>query len=176
MIKNLLFAFLMILPASLLAQDQKASLTNTGVTPVVYDLSDKPASEIYTKVIEWINLKYNSPKDVLKGGIQDKFVSLNGFMDNAWSYSTLGMRTSYGITYKLDIDIKENRYRASFILNDFTHPTQAVYYGYESMFKKDGSVKKVYIEGHKELEASINTILQDLYKHINGESSRDDEW
>ncbi|MDM1378175.1 DUF4468 domain-containing protein [Myroides marinus] len=176
MFKKLLLTIMVLLPVVASAQEPKASLTIDGVAPVIYNAEGKSSSEIYSKVIEWINLKYNSPKDVLKGDIKDKFVSLNGFMDNAWSYSTMGIRTTYGITYKLDIDIKENKYRVTLTLKDFTHPTQKVWYDYHSLFKKDGTIRKVYVEGHKELEDSINNILQDLNNQVNNINTRDDEW
>lgn len=175
--KHLLTIFITLASISGIAQDNNTVvLTPAGIDPIVYNVEDKPSKEIYEGIKKYITLNYNNPDEVLKGDIPNEYVSISGFVDNAWSYTTLGVKSTYGMFYRMNIDIKENRYRVTFLVNDFTNPQTPVYYTYTAMFRKDGTVRKVYSQGVKELENTVNTILLDLYANVNGTNTKNDDW
>lgn len=158
------------------AQDSKAILNSNGVEPVIYELSDKPSDEIYSSIKKYVNKNYANPDKSLKGDIKNEYISINGHIDNAWSYTTMGITTTYGMFYRIDIDIKDNRYRASFYIQDFTNPSGPVYVTYSSLYRKDGTVRKAYDKGIVELENTVNAILQEINSTIIGTAPKNDDW
>src|SRR5690606_20603661 len=77
-------------------------LTPNGVEPIIVEIPEKSASEIYEKAKNWVQETYKNPDKVLKGNIINEKIRVDGFANNAWWYKTLGIKQSLNMEYTIE--------------------------------------------------------------------------
>jgi len=169
---------LLLLATSFAVNAQKFDLTPNGYEPVVFELQDKSAEQIYTGIIKYINKNYKNPSEVLKGDIKNEYIRLDGFMNRMWCYKAMGINNCVDQHYSVELDIKEGKLRMSFIPNDgyVAGTTNKLMYTYKSFFKKDGSVRNMYTDAKESLDISVNNMLNSIVQEVNGKAKADDNW
>ncbi|HUH25864.1 MAG TPA: hypothetical protein VLY87_04515 [Flavobacterium sp.] len=155
---------------------QKIDLTPAGFTPVVIELNDKSAEDIYIGIIKYINRNYKTPSEVLKGDIKNEYVRLDGFMNKMWCYKAIGLTACVDQLYSVELDIKEGKFRMTFTPNKgYASGTRdPLLFTYKTFFKRDGSVKNIYSSARDSFEVSVNNIRKEIVDEINGKSSNND--
>ncbi len=155
---------------------EKFVLTRDGIAPVVITLdSTFNKSKIFKQAKEWILLSYNTPSIVLKAEIADEYLRLNGVKKSAVCWDALS--GCVDMDYDLTIEIKDGKYRLTYVINQFTWRGQSTGYSFPQFFKKDGSPKSLYGKAIPQVEESMNALNLSLYKYIVGETqSEKSEW
>jgi hypothetical protein len=85
--------FFALVSNSIWAQESKFTVSEAGLTDyIVVPVDSMKSLDIYSKCIEWVGKKYNSPEDVIKSKIEGKSIRIEGSADRL--LYTLG-----GVTY-----------------------------------------------------------------------------
>jgi hypothetical protein len=162
----------------LFSQDlPKLVLTDKGFEPVVYQVDSLNASTIYKRTMDWVQITYENPKEVLKANVENEIIRLVGLNKGVF-FRTFksGKKVSYDISYTLEINIKEGKYRFIFIPNQITVNSSKVLFGIPDFFTGKLDVNGNSYEGcAASLESSINTFSLSLYNYILGKKE-DDKW
>ncbi len=159
----------------------KVELTNVGVSPIVTDVENQTAEQLYLKTKEWIQLNYKNPSEVLKGDIKNEMIRIRAFSQGFLYVKTFVGKTYYDLEYTIEFNFKDNKYKFSFIgdsevrnkgqkVNFFTLPS--------ALFKSDGkTVKSIYIEGYDSYIQSVNDIYFSHFNYISGKTaSSKNDW
>lgn len=163
---------LSVITISSFCYGQKLVLKPTGFEPVVFQVDSIKAPTIYKRAMDWIQLTYKNPKEVLKASIENESIRLEGFTGNAFVRTfKSGNKSNYGLYYTLEIYIKDGRYRFVFTPNQIVTDdnTKIFRFGIPDFF--DG---KVDINGNSyegcasTLESSTNELALSLYNYILG--------
>jgi len=173
--KNLLFTTFIILFAFFNSFGQESlSIGAEGIVkPIVVEVQDKTAEELYNKALNWVQETYKNPDAVLKTKLINEKIRINGFMDNAWTYNGL----SFDMSYNVEVSFKDGRYRLEFIITEFTDNGKAVGHKKKHLAKEDGSPKFGYKNSVITINESMNSIAQSFYNYITGANeSKTDDW
>lgn len=148
-------------------------ISPTTIAPVVVDVEGKSAAELFTKTKEWINTYYKNPKEVVKAEIENQMVRFEGFCSNCWVVKTMGMEMYHDLSYTVEIDFKEGKYRYNVSNTKFSDDGKPFMYDYTSFYKKDGELRKMYVESKKTMEATLNSTHFSLFNYIAGKQKSD---
>ncbi|RZJ67671.1 MAG: DUF4468 domain-containing protein [Flavobacterium sp.] len=172
-----LITFLLFAAMPAFAQDlPQLKLTAQGVEPVVVNVEGKNAHDIYLKTLNWVQEAYKNPDKVLKANIADEKIRVEGFKQSAWFIKGL-MKVYMDMDYTLEIEFKEGKYRFTYIIGGFKGSQgQNVSYSYEVFWKKDGSLRGMYDEAPKMIEAEMNSLNLSLYSYLTGEGKKKSDW
>jgi hypothetical protein len=149
----------------------KLKLTQNGVEPIVVELANSTANELYEKSINWVKETYKSPDAVLKATIENEKIRVNGFSKNAYWYKALGIKYYGDINYSLEIEFKDGKYRFNYIIDnaDLT-------FCQKNFFKK-GKIRKSGKDAVPALEETMNDLSQSFYNYVTGKNkSKKDDW
>ncbi len=95
------------------SQEKEFKMTKDGFTDyIVVEKEGKTAKELYIKTIEWINKFYNSPKDVIKGQIENEYIRIEG-IDKKFTAtpSFYGNKIPKEGKYQIEISFKDGKYK-----------------------------------------------------------------
>ena len=161
--KHLLF-FLLI-GFSGFAQETKFTFTKEGFTDyVVTTCEGKTQQEIYKKTLDWINTIYNTPKEVIKGQIENEYIRIEG------AEKSLGANFQPA-KYMIEISFKEGKYIfdvlsiSQFIPGYQYIPSTWREFGINntsSYYKKSGEIKS----GYKYYSIAIPNFFNNLNKNL----------
>ena len=175
--KKLLFLFLFT-PLISVSQDNNPVLTISGVEPIVVNVPDKNAEEIYQNIKKWVTKSYRNPDKVLKADIPNEQIRINGYNSNFFQGKGLKV-FDYAVSYMLTLDIKDNKYRLSFTSEDITFDGGTPYLaGTKWWFKKkDGSLKKGATLQYDTFNESLKLLNFSIYSAATGVAQKvDDDW
>tara|TARA_B100001059_G_C17380530_1_gene354206 strand:+ start:48 stop:569 length:522 start_codon:yes stop_codon:yes gene_type:complete len=146
------------------------------VSPVVIEVNDLSAQEIYQRISSWVDDTYVSPKKVLMVDKSDK-VRIRGISVHAFKTKGLGQTFWYNLQHTLTIDIKEGKYRLTYEPEDIlTSEDVPVMWDLQYYYNKKGKLRM----GAKEMPGSFNNYLKGLTISINdavsGLKKKDDDW
>ena len=171
--KNLVLVVMIATSISLQAQIPALKLTSDGMAPVVVNIEGKTASEIYQKAMNWIQVNYKHPDQVVQATVQNENVRIRGFASNVWTTKTLGIPGTGSLDYMLELEIKDGKYK--FNISRITlcgvSPTPLLY-TYKSSWKNNGDVKKSHLPAIAEIEEGLNNINLSLYNYITGKDDK----
>ena len=173
--RNLLITSITILFVFSISYSQESlSIGGEGIVkPVVVEVENKTAEELYNKALNWVQETYSNPDAVLKAQILNEKIRVNGFMDNAWTYNGL----SFDMSYNVEVSFKDGRYRLEFIITEFTDNGKAVGHKKKHLAKEDGSPKFGYKNSVITINESMNNIAQSFYNYVTGATeSKSDDW
>ncbi|WP_127846160.1 DUF4468 domain-containing protein [Psychroflexus aestuariivivens] len=170
--KWLVYLALVIVKATTPSTIPEFKLTSKGVEPIVIQLNNTSAKDMYAKTKDWIKETYYDPDEVIKAEFQNKKIRISGPAEKAYSYKVLGKNYTGGIDYELIVEFKKNRYRLSFIIdkNDM-HLIKT------NFFKKDGEMTKYGKQAIPDIEKTMNELSSSLYNYLSSnEIDQSDEW
>lgn len=174
----MLFALLMVLSFYSNAQETEFKFTKEGFTDyVVGNVEGKTAQELYKKTIDWINVTYKNPKEVIKAQIENDYLRIEGSKSNMLCIKTLGLLNCYNVRYQIEISLKDGKYKFDLIkLEQYTPPSQyTVTSGWSEVgltntsycYKDNGDLKSLFKLYPTAIETefnSLNTSLKDFLK------------
>ena len=85
------------------------TLTQNGVEPIVVDVKEKTAQELYQKALNWVQETYKNPDEVLKANITNEKIRFNGYKQHAWSWKTMGMKQTVDMEYTIEVSFKDTQ-------------------------------------------------------------------
>jgi hypothetical protein len=110
--KKLLLGSLLLLSMIGFSQETEFKFTKNGFTDfVVTQVDGKNQSELYKKVLDWVQVTYKDPKEVIKAQIENDYVRIEGFRDNTICNEALGMKNCWSIRYQIEIYVKDDKYK-----------------------------------------------------------------
>lgn len=147
---------------------------------VVVKKDSMSVSDGYNKVLEWININYNTPSEVIKATLKNNYIRIEGYDECITSFKTIaGLSCSKG-KYSLTFAFKENKIKVQLTrLQLYVSPSDYSRGGwndrtptYSETFKRNGKPKKGaalqstldFLNG---LAGSMNDIRDRLEYYIN---------
>ena len=143
----------------------------------------------YKMVTEWINVTYNTPKEVIKGDVENQYIRIEGFGGSVRCSKMLGELKCQDIKYSISLEFKDNKMKFQLtnleVYYDPTDPSNAPGYsgwiGYDpqhmDMTKKNGKPYRIRIESAESTMAHLNVLADDLAAYLeNPLAKEDDDW
>lgn len=171
--KNILFTLcIYFLSNSIFSQDiPQLKLTKDGVAPITIELNALSKSTIYDKSLMWVNENYLNTKDAIKENIENEQLKVQGFKRKAWWYKSMGLKNYNHMYYTIHLNFKEGSFNLEYIIGEFfINEGISAQYDYQMFFKKDGTVRKQYVDAVASLELTMNSLFISLYNYISGNS------
>jgi hypothetical protein len=89
----------------------KIQLTSAGFTDfIVVPVENTTQAELYKKTLDWINMAYKSPDDVIKGKIENDYIRLEGSSPSLVAFNPMGKFT-YLTRYQIEVSFKDGKYK-----------------------------------------------------------------
>lgn len=153
-------------------------LSPAGFAPIINTLDSTYTIEtIYSRAKEWLQFTFVNPKDVLKAEVGGNYLRINGYTDNGYTKSYLGMPYTYPISFVIEIEVKPGRYRLTYEITDIWYEGRSAGFKPESYFKEDGTIRKMSKSEVDQLEAKANALNLSLYQYISGKTSaKKNDW
>ena len=153
-------------------------LTPNGVEPIVVEVDNISTAELYKKALNWVQETYKNPDKVLKANIENEKIRIDGFASNAWWYKSMGIQNSYNMEYSIEISFKDGRYRFEYIVGQFfIDGGQKVLYDYKTFYKKDGEIRKSYVDAVPSVEQTMNELSLSFYHYVAGKTTnKEKDW
>ncbi|MHC0442357.1 DUF4468 domain-containing protein [Flavobacterium sp. 3-210] len=153
MTKIITLAFVMIC-SIVFSQDTEFKMSKEGFTDyVVTPCEGKTQSEIYKKTLDWINVTYKNPKEVLKANLENDYVRFEGSASGLVCVNALGMKNCYNTKYQIEVSFKEGKYKFDIIEIQYYvsssqyssggwYPFNMI--GMEPYYNKKGEIRSAY--------------------------------
>lgn len=149
-----------------LAQEDKFTFSKKGFTDfVVVNCEGKTKEELYKKTLDWINTIYNTPKEVIKGQIENEYIRIEG------AEKSLGVNYQPA-KYMIEISFKDGKYKFD-VLNisqfipgyQYIPSTWKEFYinNTSGYYKKNGEIRN----GYKYYSIAIPDYFNKLNKNLN---------
>ena len=163
---------------SLFAQTQVFSLSNEKpVFPNQYVAIEVDSLSIesgYNRVLEWVNVTYNNPNEVIKSQLENKYVRIEGIVSNFYPYDILNTMFA-SLKYKIEFKFKQNKVKFEVIETEYyvsaSQYTSGGWVGLEllneKMFKKNGKPKKSYAKKANKVMGYFNDLVMSLDSYLN---------
>ena len=139
----------------------------------------------YNRTLEWINITYNTPSEVIKSQLENKYIRIEGIVKNIYSASIVSRSN---VRYQVEFKFKNNKVKFDVTGLDFyIEPNEygtGGWYNLEflntKMYKKNGKYKKTYAKKALEVMTYFNELVlsMDTYlkKPIEETESGNDDW
>ena len=165
--KKLLVLFI-FLTGIMKAQETEFTFDNSkGMTDfVVTNIEGKSATEIYKKVIEWINITYKNPDKVILSTIENEYIRFEGFSEVCYAVNVPLMgKYNQDTKYQIEISVKEGKYKFDIIsMENYNTPSQYSRGGWANNTLFNGNIDKDFLD--KNIYKKDGT-LRSYYKYIN---------
>lgn len=184
-LKLFIFTITLFFTKSIVAQSENFELTEENSELinqyVVINKDSMSVSDGYNKVLEWINITYNTPDEVIKSQLKDKYIRIEGVDKSITTQNVIGTMFSYMGKYSLTFQFKENKIKMELTrLQVYNEPSQYSAGGwvdaspiYSLNFKKSGKLKKQYskyqqgyVDSMNYLKLSLNDYAYNLTKSV----------
>lgn len=172
-----------------LAQSNVTEFTltkETGMTDyVVIPFEGKTAAELYKKALQWFEVYYKNPDEVLKGKIENDYLRFTGAKNGIVCLNVMG-KFCYDTKYTVEISFKDNKLKFDLIQLEYYRPANEYNSGgwtnvdftlMDGYFNKNGEWRAVY-KYIPEIPGHINELMEDFKKFMNSETipSKKEEW
>lgn len=149
---------------------QDISITNDGITDyVVSDCEGIAKDVMYSKAIEWVNLTFKNPSEVLIANLENNLIRLE-FSETSTSIKK----------FVIEIQFRDNRYKfdpISIMFPTVPVPSNDFLGTLNKYFKKDGSLKSRTAITVKSVQSILNSTNVSLKNYINGvDVNQKDDW
>jgi len=176
--KNAITLLMLFITLQIISQEiPKFSLTKEGVFPIVVKVDSLASDQIYSRVIEWIQVTYKDPEKVLKADIKNKMIRINGYTKKGfYRLFSDGDKVFYSFDYSIEFNFKEGKYRMSFAPGEIRVGTSIVHFNTLNFLDEKDRNGNSY-EGCKgSYEKTINDISKSIHDYILGEVDKNDNW
>jgi hypothetical protein len=171
-----LLALVLMLNLTSFGQSDSILVSMTGTNQVIVK-SKENSSVIYNRTLNWVNKTYKNPDKVIVGKQENRYVTVSGFDQNVMSFVSLGMNYSYDMSYHIYMTVLDtgvNFYLAIDKISLSTTPGKNSLYC-SSFYKKDGTPRENYADLKKQLERSLNNLLNSYRTELNNSTLTSDE-
>ncbi|WP_395044279.1 DUF4468 domain-containing protein [Flavobacterium sp.] len=112
------------------SQEAKFKFTQDGLTDyVITECKDKSAGELYKKTIDWINVNYTNPNEVIKAKVENEMIRIDGFGKSAFSRTfSDGTKADYDVTYTMEFQFQDGKYRIKYTHKGITVDNSEVFF------------------------------------------------
>lgn len=154
---------------------------NIDKSYVVISIEGKTAKDLYESVIKYVNITYKNPKEVLKGNIENEYISFETYVANfpltKNGYAKMNIGTKYlttlsfkdgKIKYEIsDMEMKavDSQYKVLFSGGAFS--------GYP-IYNKSGELKRE--ETKEDIEKYFNNNINNIFDYVSGKSKTNEGW
>jgi hypothetical protein len=108
----------------MLTPDWLVSIKDSTKNYVVIDVNNSSSEQLYDKAIRYINEKYKNPDAVLKGKVQNEFLTFITHNDHMFDFRN-GITIIVEVDYHTTISFKENKIKIDFHDIDMNMVTSA---------------------------------------------------
>ena len=185
--KKLLFILLSI-SALGNAQETEFKFTKDGFTDyVIGTVTNKTASELYKKTIDWVNITYKNPREVIKAQIENDYIRIEGFKSSMLCKKILLSNICENGRYQIEISFKDGKYKFDVIsLESYLTASQYNSGGWYPVvltntsyaYKESGELRSMYKNFPEEIESTFNSLNNELKKILESDTipSKKDGW
>lgn len=178
--------FMLFISIGAMAQETIFKFDKDGFTDfIVVPVDGKPQAELYKKTIEWINVNYNSPKEVIKAQIENDYIRIEG--SSKCLVRSFLLNGCYDTRYQVEISFKENKYKFDLIkIEYYIEPNKYSNGGWvdynlidvKPYFKSSGEIKIRYKNEYESFPKYFNDLNAELLKYIlsNETSTKKSDW
>ena len=154
---------------------------------MVLDKKGMSVEDGYKMVTEWLNITYHTPKEVIKGDVENEYIRIQDIGSSANCFMSLGVPSCIDIQYSISLEFKKNKlkFRLTKLEVYYTPGEIAGLSGWttynpmlEHMFKKNGTPFRVRIESAESTMNHLNGLADYLRAYLENplakESTTDD--
>lgn len=126
---------LLLISFSGFSQETQFLFSKDGFTDfVVTNCEGKNKSELFKKVIDWVSITFDTPKEVIKAEIVDDYIRIEGIEKDVNLGVFMGLETITNIKYQIEISVKDEKYKFDVInVESYIQPNQYVIGGWNQM-------------------------------------------
>jgi hypothetical protein len=183
--KYLIFVFACLISVSLFAQETPGFNFTPKIEKIVIEIDSMSQQDVYTKILNWVQITYENPEEVLKANIPNELIRINGYAKNVFGWEQFGAMNYYDVKYSLEMEVKESRIRLSYWPKEFyvANSGQKCLFGYDLFFtdqkdnKRGREAKEKIDKALIEFERSVNNLVNNLYDYLlETTDNTDDDW
>lgn len=177
--KYLILFALLLSPYLIMAQGESFQIN--GESPelinqyVVIRKDSMTVKDGYNKILEWIKITYNTPKEVIKAELENEYIRIEGASDAITSKKMLGIPIYFRGKYSITFEFKENKVKMELTrLQVYSPPSQYSSGGwsdsqpdYASQTKRNGRPKKAMVYWNNGYVKSINDLMLSVQNYVN---------
>lgn len=178
---------LLLISYSGFAQETEFTFSEKGFTDfVIKNCEGKNKESLYKKIIDWVAVTYNDPKEVIKGEIINDYIRIQGIKNGVKLGTLLGLQTIDNYKYQIEISVKDNKYKFDVInIQNYTTPSQYIRGGWNdinildtSFYYKNGKIKNSVKFLPASLPEVFNELNDNLYNFIinNESNTKKNDW
>jgi len=191
LLKILSLLLFILLSTSIFAQKvDQFNLSATSPSLVnqflVLDKDGMSVADGYKMVTEWVNVYYNTPKEVIKGDVENEYIRIQGVGKNISCSMMMGVPSCQDIQYSVSVEFKEGKLKFQLTnLELYYTPGEILglsgWVGYDpqlaDMFKRNGKPYKVRIEAAESTMDHLNGLADNLAAYLeNPLAKEEDDW
>jgi len=158
---------LLLVTALFQVNAQDISITKDGITDyVVSDCEGITKDVMYSKAIEWVNLTFKKPSEVLIANLENNLIRLE--------FSEISTPIK---KFVVEIQFRDNRYKfdpISVMFPTVPVPSNDFLKTRDKYFKKDGSLKSRTSMTVRSVQNILNSTNNSLKNYINGVNQEED--
>jgi hypothetical protein len=175
--KKLLLSLVLLLFTILsFGQETEFKFTKEGFTDYVITKVDssKTQSELYKRALDWVQVTYKNPKEVLLAQIENDYIRFEGVEKYKLCTKSLGATTCFDIRYQIEVSFKNGKYKFDVIkVEQYIKTSQYSAGGWydfpinntSSYYKDNGEIRqmwKLYPESLENVFNSLNLSLKNF--------------
>ena len=171
--KKLFLGALLLLSTISFGQDTIFKFTKESFTDyLVVPIEGKTQSDLYKKTLEWVQVVYNTPSEVLKGQIENEYIRIEGVAKNALCVKAY----CNTVKYQIEISLKDGKYKFDATsLSQYVSPSQYTSGGWYEVslyapklyYKENGDIRSTYSQYPENIEAVFNNVNESLKSYLN---------
>lgn len=193
--KNLLFTLALLLSFGSYAQEKRIQVTSKNPTfPPQYVVVEKDSMSVedgYQRAIEWINITYKNPAEVIKSQIENKYIRMTGFASGLYTADRMGMIAPYNVNYTIEFNFREGKVKFEITGATYDIPassasgiyisakTYDLSFNHPDLFKKNGKPKYEFKKATK-VTNYFDNLAVSFSNYVNNPVSNkvddDDDW
>ena len=199
--KHVLIILIAVLPTLLFGQQEEKNFElplfkmdlpineHTGLISFVYvvEVNDVPKDELYSRAVEWINVKYNAEGDILQMEDKEKGM-LIGYAFTDMTIIEVGLGEIEKMYYSIKIFVRDGRYKC--VITDIRFQSYASEYDLypdifsaehlmiDELYNKKGKIRSKNMEYKEKTITAVRSLAQDLQNAMVKEkyAAEGDEW
>lgn len=186
--KKLLSVLTLLICTFGFAQETEFKFTKDGFTDyVVTEVPGKTQAELYKKVLDWVQVTYKNPREVIKAQIENEYIRIEGAKLSMLCIKTLGLMNCSNTRYQIEISVKDGKYKFDVTrLEQYQAPSQYAVGGWSEVslantsycYKENGELKSLFKLYPSAIETEFNSLNKDLETFAKSETvlSKKSDW
>ena len=81
------------------------------IKPMLVLESKGTSTELYQKALNWVNVTYKNPEEVIKGKVEGDYLRLEGFVSNLLRVSIMGAIDYFNVRYTVKLNFRDGRFK-----------------------------------------------------------------